>query len=155
MKRSAGLLLYRTASGPVEVLLGHMGGPLWIRKDVGAWSIPKGVVDAADDDEWSAAQREFTEEMGHPVPAGHAIDLGVFRQNRGKEIHIWALVGDVDATRCSSEEFEMEWPPRSGRVQSYPEIDRAGWFDLDTAHGKLIVGQRQVIDALRNHLTAG
>lgn len=152
MKRSAGLLLYRTALGHVEVLLGHMGGPLWIRKDGGAWSIPKGEVDAADGDEWSAAQREFTEEMGHAVPPGRAVDLGVFQQNRGKEIHIWALAGDLDATQCSSEEFEMEWPPNSGQVQAYPEIDRAAWFDLDTAHAKVIVGQRQVIEALRDHL---
>lgn len=131
-----------------------MGGPLWARKDAGAWSIPKGIVDAADGDERAAARREFTEEMGHPVPAGAEVDLGVFRQNRGKEIHIWAVLGDLDATRCSSNDFEMEWPPKSGRVQSFPEVDRAEWFGLATAHDKVIVGQRQVLDALRDHLLA-
>lgn len=158
MNRSAGLLLYRTVSSElatelqvvVEVLLGHMGGPLWAHKDDGAWSIPKGLVDANDADEWAAAQREFSEEMGQRVPAGPTVDLGVFRQNRGKEIHIWALEGDIDAAPCSSNSFETEWPPKSGRIQAFPEIDRAEWFDLDVAQNKVVAGQRQVLDALRD-----
>lgn len=157
MNRSAGLLLYRTMSGDVaisfEVLLGHMGGPLWAGKDDRAWSIPKGLVDADDTDEWATAQREFSEEMGQRVPAGPAVDLGVFKQNRGKEIHIWALEGDMDAAQCSSNNFEMEWPPKSGRVQTFPEIDRAAWFDLNVAHDKVIAGQQQVLDALGEHLS--
>ncbi len=152
MNRSAGLLLYRTGPERVEVLLGHMGGPLWVRKDDGAWSIPKGLVDPDDADEWAAAQREFSEEMGHPAPDGASIDLGVFRQNRGKEIHIWALEGDIDAAQCSSNDFEMEWPPKSGRMQAFPEIDRAEWFVLEAASEKVVAGQRQVLDALSEHL---
>jgi predicted NUDIX family NTP pyrophosphohydrolase len=156
MNRSAGLLLYHTTPGDLamnfEVLLGHMGGPLWARKDDRAWSIPKGLVNADDCDEWATAQREFSEEMGQQIPAGPTIDLGIFRQNRGKEIHIWALKGDLDTALCSSGDFEMEWPPKSGRVQAFPEIDRAAWFDLDVAQNKVVAGQRQVLDALAKHL---
>ena len=90
--------------------------------------------------------------MGHPVPSGPAVDLGVFQQNRGKEIHIWAVEGDLDAAQCSSNDFEMEWPPRSGRIAAFPEVDRAEWFALDDARAKVIVGQRQVLDALRDVL---
>jgi predicted NUDIX family NTP pyrophosphohydrolase len=157
MNRSAGLLLYRIravdAAMNIEVFLGHMGGPLWARKDDGAWSIPKGLVDADDSDEWATAQREFNEEMGQQVPAGPTVDLGVFMQNRGKEIHIWALEGDIDAAQCSSNNFEMEWPPKSGRVQLFPEIDRAAWFDLGIAQNKVVAGQRQVLSVLAEHLS--
>jgi len=157
MNRSAGLLLYRTSPGDaaamLEVLLGHMGGPLWVGKDDGAWSIPKGTVEADDTDEWAAAQREFNEEMGQQVPAGPAIDLGVFRQNRAKEIHIWALEGDMDPAQCSSNNFQMEWPPKSGRVQEFPEIDRAAWLDLEVARSKVVAGQRQVLGALGKYLS--
>ena len=153
MNRSAGLVLFRFASADIEVLVGHMGGPLWAGKEEGAWSIPKGLVAADDADEWTAAQREFAEEMGYPAPTGTPIDLGVFRQSRGKEIHIWALGGDLDATKCSSNEFEMEWPPKSGRVQRFPEVDRAAWFDLATAKTKVVAGQRPVLDALSEQVT--
>jgi predicted NUDIX family NTP pyrophosphohydrolase len=150
---SAGLVMHRIDDGNLQVLLAHPGGPFFQNKDEGAWSIPKGAVDAHDNDEWAAAQREFNEEMGQQVPAGSAVDLGVFRQNRAKEIHIWALEGDMDAAQCSSNKFELEWPPKSGRVQAFPEIDRAAWFDLDVAPNKVVAGQQQVLDALGEYLS--
>jgi predicted NUDIX family NTP pyrophosphohydrolase len=146
---SAGLLLYRTgASGGVEVLLGHMGGPFWARKDEGAWSIPKGEH-GEDEAPRDAAVREFTEELGSPPPDGPLVDLGSVQQRSGrKQITVFALAGDFDADDIHPGTFELEWPPRSGTRKSFPEIDRAGWFDPDTARRKLVPAQVAFIDRL-------
>ena len=145
---SAGLLLFRmvSASG-VEVMLAHMGGPFWAKKDEGGWSIPKGECESGEDP-LAAARREFFEELGRDVPPGEAIDLGEVKQPSGKRIRAWAIEGDVDVSDVTSNRFEMEWPPRSGRVQEFPEIDQAGWFDLKTARAKLVKGQAPFIDVL-------
>jgi predicted NUDIX family NTP pyrophosphohydrolase len=146
---SAGLLVFRPgAAGGVEVLLGHMGGPFWARKDDGAWSIPKGEH-GPDEEPRDAAVREFTEELGSPPPDGALHDLGSVQQRGGrKEITVFALAGDFDADRIEPGTFELEWPPRSGTKQSFPEIDRAGWFDPDTARRKLVPAQAEFIDRL-------
>ena len=150
--RSAGLLLFRRASpAAVEVMLAHMGGPFWAGKDRGAWSIPKGEYEPGEE-ALAAARREFVEELGHEVPAGEELELGEVTQAGGKRIRAWALEGDIDVSRISSNTFEMEWPPRSGRRRRFPEIDRAGWFDLDTARGKLVKGQVPLIDMLAARL---
>lgn len=143
MRRSAGILLYR--KGP-EVLLGHMGGPFWARKDAHAWSIPKG--EHGDDEEPRvAAVREFAEELGSPVPDGELVDLGTVRGS-GKLIAAFALAGDLDADAIVSNTFELEWPPRSGRTQEFPEIDRAAWFSLDEAREKIVKAQAPLLDRL-------
>ena len=151
MRRSAGILLYRQiddgSKGRVEVLLGHMGGPFWARKDAGAWTIPKGEIEPGEDP-LAVAQREFEEELGAPVPAGAVTDLGEVRQAGGKTVQAWAVEGDLDAATIVSNTFEMEWPPRSGRTESFPEIDRAAWFDLETARSLIIQGQRALLDRL-------
>lgn len=145
---SVGLLLHRaTARGP-EVLIGHMGGPFWAKKDDHGWSIPKGLREADDDDLLAVAEREFTEEMGSPPPAGDTVDLGAAKAGR-KTNHVFARAGDFDATVISSNTFEMEWPRGSGRMGTFPEIDRAEWFDLDTAARKLVKGQLVFLDRLR------
>jgi predicted NUDIX family NTP pyrophosphohydrolase len=131
---SAGLLLFRRRKGDVEVLLGHPGGPFWRRKDHGAWSIPKGLIDTGEPSV-SAARREFAEETGHQ-PNGQFNPLGEARQRGGKVVHVWAVQGDWDTADLQSNTFEMEWPPRSGRRQSYPEIDRAGGFSVADARAK-------------------
>ncbi|MEP1124012.1 MAG: NUDIX domain-containing protein [Ilumatobacter sp.] len=139
------------AGGGVQVLLGHMGGPFWSRKDDGAWSIPKGLPDAGEEP-IDAARREFTEELGLPLPPGELVDLGEFRQSSRKTVTAWALElapGDtLDVEAIVSNTFEMEWPARSGRTQSFPEVDRAAWFDLDTACRKVAGGQAAVFDLL-------
>jgi predicted NUDIX family NTP pyrophosphohydrolase len=149
-KRSAGLLLYRIRNGMVEVLIGHPGGPFWARKDDGAWSIPKGLIEA-DEDHLAGAVREFTEELGSPPPAGPAVPLGSTR-GRGKTITVFAVAGDFDPSTITSNLFTLEWPPRSGRIQSFPEIDRAAWFDADTARRKLSTAQVPFVDRLLEHL---
>ncbi len=150
--RSSGILLFRrTGGGAVEVLLGHMGGPFWARKDDGAWSIPKGEHDP-DEDAEAAARREFAEELGLPVPAPELIPLGEVRAR--KVLTVWAVEGDLDVGAVRSNTFELEWPPRSGRLQEFPEIDRAAWFDVDTARSKLAAGQRPFLDRLLAHLAA-
>lgn len=141
-------MLHRSSNGGIEVLLGHMGGPYWSGKDEGAWSIPKGEYDP-DENPFDVARREFAEEIGMPVPATKFVDLGEVRQSAGKVVRAWAAEGDLDATRQSSNTFELEWPPRSGRVRQFPEIDRAAWFDLRSAHDKLVTGQRPLLDRLR------
>lgn len=151
MKRSAGLLLYRITGADSEVLLVHMGGPFWSRKDEHAWSIPKGEH-ADPEDPRDVAIREFTEELGSAPPAGPECDLGTVNQ-RGKMVTIYAREADFDASSCSSNTFELEWPPRSGRLQSFPEVDRAEWFGLDTARQKLVKGQVVFLDRLRAALT--
>lgn len=146
-KTSAGILLFRQGQSGIEVLLGHMGGPFWQRKDDGAWSVPKGEYEPPEDP-LAAARREFTEELGLPVPAGEPIALGSVRQPGGKIVTVWALAGDLDPDAITPGTFEMEWPPRSGKRQSFPEIDRAAWFGLDVAEKKLVKGQRAFLEQL-------
>jgi predicted NUDIX family NTP pyrophosphohydrolase len=154
-KMSAGLLLFRpTATSSVEVMLAHMGGPFWAKKDAGGWSIPKGEYDD-NDQPLEAARREFMEEIGQEVPPGDLIDLGELKQPSGKRIRAWAIQGDLDVSRINSNMFEMEWPPRSGRMREFPEIDRADWFDLSTARVKLVKGQIPFIDLLVDRLGLG
>ena len=152
MRTSAGTLLYRLSEAGPEVLLVHMGGPLWARRDDRAWSIPKGEIEAGEDPA-AVAAREFAEELGSPLPDGPEIDLGQIRQSGGKIVLAVARRADFDATGMVSNTFEMEWPPRSGRRQSFPEVDRAEWFDLDTARDKLVAGQVPLIDRLAQALS--
>jgi len=145
VKRSAGLLLYRGAEP--EVLLGHPGGPFWARKDDGAWSIPKGELSEGEGP-LEGARREFAEELGHVAPDGPVLELGEIRQRGGKLVIVFAVRGDFDPDDIVPGTFDMEWPPRSGRVQAFPEIDRVGWFDLATAKTKLVPGQVEFLDRL-------
>ena len=138
-RQSAGLLLYRRNGNGVEVLLGHPGGPFWRNKDLGSWSIPKGLI-AEGEKPLAAARREFTEETGHR-PRGKSLPLGEARQPGGKRVQAWAVEGDWDAASLKSNMFEMEWPPRSGRKHSFPELDRVEWFDLAEAQAKILKGQ--------------
>jgi predicted NUDIX family NTP pyrophosphohydrolase len=151
-KRSAGILLFRTSDSGVEVLLGHMGGPFFARRDAGAWSVPKGEYEPDETPE-AAARREFTEELGLPVPAGAWLALGESRQSSGKIVTIWALAGDLDPDQVVPGTFEMEWPRGSGRMQQFPEIDRVAWLDLaDSAREKIVTGQRVFLDRLADQL---
>jgi len=151
-KRSAGLLMYRGAGADLAVLLVHPGGPFWARKDLGAWSIPKGEY-AGDEDPLAVAQREFVEETG-ARPRGKFQSLGEVVQAGGKRVVAWAIEGDFDPAALVSNSFEMEWPPRSGRKRSFPEVDRAEWFSPDDAQRKINVGQRAFVDRLAE-LVAG
>ena len=151
VKRSAGLLLHRRRDGALEVLLGHPGGPLFARKDDGVWTIPKGEY-TAEEDPLAAAYREFTEEIGVAPPDGEPVHLGETRQSNGKIATVWALEGDLDVTEIVCNLFEMEWPPRSGHLQSFPELDRAAWFDLPTARTKAFASQGPFFDRLLAHL---
>lgn len=144
-ERSAGLLLFRRRDTGVEIFLVHPGGPFWARKDDGAWSIPKGLYDD-DEDPLAAAKREFTEEVGSGID-GEFTALGEFKLPSGKRLSVWAVEGDLDAASITSNLFEMEWPPRSGKQAQFPEVDRAGWFTPDAARVKLTKGQLQVLDA--------
>lgn len=144
---SAGLLLYRYREGMFAVLLVHPGGPFFRRRDVGAWSIPKGEC-SADEPPLPAALREFEEELGVPAPHPPFTSLGSVRQAGGKTVHAWAARGEFDIDRLSSNTFELEWPPRSGTMQRFPEVDRAGWFEIDSARRKLLPAQRAFIDRL-------
>ncbi len=145
--RSAGVLLHRTRDGVVEVLIGHMGGPFWARKDAAGWSIPKGEAGPGEEP-FAVALREFAEELGSPVPAEVFRDLGELRVSSGKVLTVWAAEGDLDAAACTSNPFELEWPPRSGRIQEFPEIDRAAWWGIDEARTKLVGGQVPFLDRL-------
>ena len=147
---SAGILLYRVRKGALEVFLVHPGGPYWRNKDVGAWSIPKGLLEQGDN-ELMAAKREFEEETGSPVN-GEFVELAPLKQPSGKVVHAWAVQGDIDASSVRSNPFPMEWPPRSGKMQQFPEIDRGGWFTLDIAREKILNGQRGFIDQLERRL---
>jgi predicted NUDIX family NTP pyrophosphohydrolase len=153
VKRSAGLLLWRRAGrapnskDAIEVLLAHPGGPLFVRKDDAHWSIPKGECDPGED-EWVAAQREFSEELGIPVPPGTPAALGEARQGSGKVNVIWALEADPGPFEVRSNLFDMQWPPRSGKWARFPEVDRVAWFPLDVAQAKLFRPQRPFIDRL-------
>ncbi|MGE3273532.1 MAG: NUDIX domain-containing protein [Vicinamibacterales bacterium] len=147
---SAGLLLYRHREGRLEVLLIHPGGPYWARRDEGAWSIPKGTPEPGED-LITTARREFAEETGFAAP-GPAIPLGSIRQKAGKVVHAWAVEGDADPAALSSNTFEMEWPPRSGRRQVFPEVDRCAWLDLDAARAKMLPAQAAFLDRLSDAL---
>jgi predicted NUDIX family NTP pyrophosphohydrolase len=151
-KLSAGILLFRHPDGDaVQVLLAHPGGPLWAARDAGAWSIPKGEPDegeTTDADLLSVARREFEEETGHPAPAGEPIDLGTVRLKSGKVVHAWAIEGDLDPTTATSTTFELEWPPRSGRRASYPEVDRVEWTSIADARLRLNPAQVVFVDRL-------
>jgi predicted NUDIX family NTP pyrophosphohydrolase len=153
---SAGLLLFRRRDGQVEVLVGHMGGPFWARKDAGAWTIPKGEHDD-DEDPHDAAIREFTEEIGvvPPVGPGPDLDLGEVRQRAGKVVRAWAREGDVDAASAVSNLVEVEWPPRSGRRVTFPELDRVSWLPLDRARELVVAAQSELLDRLGQMLEPG
>jgi len=138
--------MYRRSGSAVEVLLVHPGGPFWTKKDEGAWSIPKGEF-AADESPASAARREFVEETGID-PGADLVPLAAVAQSRAKLVHAFAVEGDIDPATIRSNTFELEWPPRSRRMQSFPEIDRAQWFALDEARVKIVAGQRPILDAL-------
>jgi predicted NUDIX family NTP pyrophosphohydrolase len=145
-KRSAGLLMYRRRGDGVEVLLAHPGGPFWAKKDLGAWSIPKGELNS-DEDPLLAAQREFEEETG-VVPGGNFIALAEAKQAGGKTVAAWAVEGDCDLSGLKSNTFSMEWPPRSGRMAEFPEVDRWEWFSLDEALEKILAGQKIFLERL-------
>jgi predicted NUDIX family NTP pyrophosphohydrolase len=154
MATSAGILLYREghsdASG-LEVLLVHPGGPMWAPRDLGAWSIPKGEVEPGEAP-LDAALREFAEELGSPAPAGEPVAIGEVRLKSGKRVWAWALAGDLDVSSVVSSTFEMAWPPRSGSMQTFPEVDRAEWFGLDLAKEKLNPAQAAFVDRLADTL---
>ena len=151
-RRSAGLLLWRRAGdGALEVLLGHPGGPLFARRDAGVWSVPKGEY-LPDEEPLVAAYREFTEELGVAPPDGDPVHLGEVVQRSGKVVTVWAQPGDLDVTDIASNLFTMVWPPRSGHLQQFPELDRAAWLDLPTAHRLLAPAQRAFLDRLEEHL---
>ena len=150
-KRSAGILLYRIAAGTREVLIVHPGGPYWARKDAGAWSIPKGEYEDGEDPR-ACALREFEEETGTRLPPGELAELGDVKQKGGKVVTAWAAEGDLDADAVRSNTFTMEWPPRSGRTAEFPEIDRAGWFEIGAAREKLVPAQTEFLDRLAERL---
>jgi predicted NUDIX family NTP pyrophosphohydrolase len=146
-KLSAGIVLYRRKNEDIEVFLVHPGGPFWKNKDRGAWSIPKGEYEESEDP-LAAAQREFEEETGVRAPQGEPLSLGEIRQAGGKVVTVWALEGDCAAEAIRSNLFELEWPPKSGKLRQFPEVDRAGWFGLEGAREKLLSGQHGFLDRL-------
>jgi predicted NUDIX family NTP pyrophosphohydrolase len=147
---SFGILMHKRVDGQRHVLLVHPGGPFWRGKDLGAWSIPKGEPEPGEAFE-TTARREFAEELG-TAPEGPLLPLGRIRQRGGKAVTAFAVAGDLDVSRARSSEFQLEWPPRSGRIQSFPEVDRAEWFDLATARHKILEGQRPLLDRLEEIL---
>lgn len=155
---SAGILLYRLAeegAGAPEVLIAHMGGPYWAAKEAGAWSIPKGEYDPDTEAALDAALREFAEELGVPAPDGPYAELGTFAYSSGKRITVFVADGaDFSLEGLVFGEFALEWPPHSGRTQSFPEVDRAEWTTTDAARERLVKGQRPMLDALEGHLAA-
>lgn len=148
---SAGLLLYRRTRGDVEVFLVHPGGPYWAKKDSGAWSIPKGLVDP-EESQLAAAKREFQEETGFAVDGDFHI-LGTFRLPSGKRLTVWSLEGNCDPAALRSNGFEMAWPPKSGKMQVFPEADRAGWFARSEADVRINKGQKQILEAFFESLS--
>jgi len=148
---SAGLLVFRLGARGVEVFLVHPGGPYWIRKDSGAWSIPKGEI-RPNEDPLIAARREFLEETGN-VADGSALPLGVVRQAGRKLVHAWAVRGDLDPAQVRSNTFDLEWPPRSGVMRAFPEVDRAAWFTIDEAHQRILPSQAPLLDRLLDALS--
>ena len=155
-KRSAGILLFRRDGDEVEFLLVHPGGPFWAKKDAGAWSIPKGQIEAEEEPR-ACAIRELEEELG-PAPEldpEHLIELGSIKQKAGKVVEAWAAEADFDPASLASNTFSMEWPPRSGSEQEFPEVDRAEWFDLATAREKILPAQAELLDRLLGYLNSG
>ncbi|MFE5393652.1 NUDIX domain-containing protein [Streptomyces sp. NPDC056568] len=150
MRRSAGLLLHRPAAEGREVLLGHMGGPFYARRDAGAWTVPKGEYDPAEE-AWDAARREFEEELGLPPPEGEAVPLGEVRQAGGKVVTVWAVEADLDPATVVPGTFRMEWPPHSGRIEEFPELDRVAWFPVDRAREVIVTAQAAFLDRLAEH----
>ncbi len=153
-RRSAGIVLYRVRAGTPEVLLVHPGGPFWARRDAGAWSFPKGEYDAGDDPR-ETALREFEEETGTALPPGDLVELGSVKQKGGKVVSAWAVEGDLDTDTIKSNTFRMQWPPRSGRWATFPEVDRAGWFGPEEAREKLVPAQAEFVDRLLGRLGRG
>ena len=147
-KRSAGLLLYRKRAGNLEVFLVHPGGPFWAKRDAGAWTIPKGEI-GTDEAPLAAARRETAEETGF-APDGDFVELPAVRQKAGKLVHAWAIEADCDPAQLRSNSFSMEWPPRSGRMTDFPEVDRGAWFGLAEARERLLEAQHPFLDALRS-----
>lgn len=152
--RSAGILLHRRRGPQLEVLLVHPGGPFWARRDEGAWSIPKGEY-SGEEEPLLAARREFEEELGVPPPDGPARDLGEIRQKAGKLVHAWAMEGDLDTAVIVSNEFPIQWPPRSGKSIQVPEVDRAEWFALDEARRRINPSQAELLDRLASVAISG
>ncbi|MER7964798.1 NUDIX domain-containing protein [Streptomyces ardesiacus] len=151
MRRSAGLLLHRRGpDGGLQVLLGHMGGPYYARRDTGAWTVPKGEYDPAEP-AWEAARREFREELGLAPPDGEAVALGEVRQAGGKTVTVWAVAADLDPAAVVPGTFRMEWPPKSGRTEEFPELDRVAWFPLDRAREVIVKAQAAFLDRLTEH----
>jgi len=148
--RSAGIVAFRRAAATIELLLIHPGGPFWAKKDAGSWSIPKGLYQDGED-ALVAAKREFAEETGF-VPVGPFIELGAFRQPSGKTISAWAIENDFDVSAFKSNTFSMEWPPRSGHMEEFPEADRSQWFGVAEARRKITKGQVPIVDALERRL---
>ena len=144
---SAGLLMYRRRAGHLEVLLAHPGGPFWTNKDEGAWTIPKGLVDEGEE-HLATAKREFEEELGTTPNADHYLDLGAVRQRAGKTVVAWAFEGDLDPATNQSNTFKAEWPPRSGRWQAFPEVDRAAFFSIEEARVKINPAQAEFLARL-------
>ncbi|WP_432193486.1 NUDIX domain-containing protein [Streptomyces sp. bgisy027] len=149
-RRSAGLLLYRRTDAGLEVLLGHMGGPFFAKRDAGAWTVPKGEYEP-DEPAWDAARREFQEELGLAPPDGEGLPLGEVRQTGGKIVTVWAIEADLDPATVVPGTFRMEWPPRSGRTQEFPELDRVEWLDLDRAREVVVKAQAAFLDRLAEH----
>jgi predicted NUDIX family NTP pyrophosphohydrolase len=149
-KRSAGILLFRRTP-QLQVLIGHLGGPLWSRRDASAWSIPKGEY-GPDETALDAARREFAEELGLPVPQAQLLELGTVTQAGGKQVTVWAAEADLDVERVVPGTFELEWPPRSGRLQRFPELDRVQWCEPELARDRLVAGQRPFLDRLAERL---
>ena len=150
MRTSAGLLLYRHTEDSLEVLLGHMGGPFFARRDAGAWTLPKGEYEPGEP-AWDAARREFQEELGLPPPDGEAVPLGEVRQTNGKVVTAWAIEADLDPATVVPGTFAMEWPPKSGRTQEFPELDRVEWFAPDRARAVIVTAQAAFLDRLAEH----
>ncbi|MGQ5634977.1 MULTISPECIES: NUDIX domain-containing protein [unclassified Streptomyces] len=149
-RRSAGLLLFRHTGDGLQVLLGHMGGPLWAKKDAGAWTVPKGEYDPGES-AWEAARREFREELGLAPPDGEAVPLGEVAQKNGKIVTAWAVEADPDLSGFRPGTFTLEWPPRSGRTREFPELDRVQWLGLDRARELIITAQAAFLDRLAEH----
>lgn len=153
VKRSAGLLLYRVREGALEVFLVHPGGPFWVKKDLGVWSIPKGEIDEGEDP-LEAARREFEEETGFR-PEGTFREMAPVQQRSGKIVYAWAVEGDCDPAALRSNTFPLEWPPRSGRLTDVPEVDRGGWFTTAAAREKVLPGQIGLLEELEKMLASG